>query len=85
MSGFAHRPAMGTANLQATLSSCSAGTPADEVVSPHHPITCTTELRLEDDGTFACRHAAAPSGDLRTRSCINHSVALLLIELAQEL
>jgi hypothetical protein len=77
--------AAGTANLQGTLSSSSAGTPPDEAVSPHHPITCTTELRLEDDGTFACRHASAPSGDLRTRSCINHSVALLLIELAQEL
>jgi hypothetical protein len=79
------RIATGTANLQATLSSSSAGTPADEIVGPHHPITCTTELRLEDDGTFACRHASAPSDDLRTRSCINHSVALLLIELAQEL
>jgi hypothetical protein len=81
---FAHM-ATGTANLQATLSSSSAGTPADEIDGPHHPITCTTELRLEDDGTFACRHASAPSDDLRTRSCINHSVALLLLELAQDL
>jgi hypothetical protein len=81
---FTHM-ATGTANLQATLSSSSAGTPADEIAGPHHPITCTTELRFEDDGTFACRHASARSGDLRTRSCINHSVALLLIELAQEL
>jgi hypothetical protein len=72
-------------NLQATLSSSSAGTPPAEIVQPHHPITCPTELRLEDDGAFACQHASAPSGDLRTRSCINHSVALLLIELAQEL
>jgi hypothetical protein len=77
--------AAGTANLQATLSSSSAGAPPDEIVQPHHPITCPTELRLEDDGAFACQHASAPSGDLRTRSCINHSVALLLIELALEL
>jgi hypothetical protein len=72
-------------NLQATLSSSSAGAPPDEIVGPHHPITCSTELRLDDDGAFACQHASAPSDDLRTRSCINHSVALLLIELAQEL
>jgi hypothetical protein len=72
-------------NLQATLSSSSVGAPPDEIVQPHHPITCSTDLRLEDDGTFACQHASAPSGDLRTRSCINHSVAMLLIELALEL
>jgi len=85
MTGFPHRPAVGRANLQATLSSSSAGCPADEPVRPHHPITCTTELRLEDDGTFACHHAFVSSSDLRTRSCINHSVALLLLELAQDL
>lgn len=75
----------GTINLQATLSSSSAGTPEVEIVRPHHPITCGTLLRLEADGSFACEHTSAPSGDTRTQSCINHSVAMLLIELAQEL
>ena len=73
----------GTVNLQATLSSSTAGAPLAELAQPHHPITCTSELRLEEDGTFACEHAEAPHGDVRTQSCINHSVAMLLIELAQ--
>ena len=75
----------GTINLQATLSSSSSGSSLAEVGRPHQPITCTTELRLEADGTFACDHSSAPSGDTRTQFCINHSVALLLIELAQQL
>jgi hypothetical protein len=74
----------GTINLQATLSSSTACNSLAEG-RPHHPITCTSELRLETDGTFTCEHASAPSGDTRTQFCINHSVALLLIELAQQL
>ncbi len=84
MLNLIHGPG-GTINLQATLSSSSAGTPAAEPIRPHHPITCPTDLRLESDGSFACEHTSAPSGDTRTRYCINHSVAVLLIELAQQL
>jgi hypothetical protein len=73
-------------NLQATLSSSSAGhNEATADVRPRHPITCSTQLRLEPDGTFTCDHASVPADDRRTRSCLNHSLALLLIELAQEL
>jgi hypothetical protein len=75
----------GTINLQATLSSSTACSSLAEMGRPHHPITCTSELRLETDGTFACEHTSAPSGDTRTQFCINHSVAMLLIELAQQL
>jgi hypothetical protein len=73
-------------NLQATLSASSA-TAGPEIsrVDPHHPITCASELRLEPDGIFACDHSSVPSGDVRTQFCINHSLALLLIELAQTL
>jgi hypothetical protein len=71
-------------NLQATLSSSSA-TDGPVTVEPHHPITCTSDLRLEHDGSLACEHAAAPSDDPRTRFCLNHSLALLLMELALEL
>jgi hypothetical protein len=72
--------------LQATLSSASAGSnEGPAVVSPHHPINCSTQLRLEPDGTFSCDHASVPGGDDRTRFCVNHSLALLLIELAHEL
>jgi|GraSoiStandDraft_4_1057263.scaffolds.fasta_scaffold2972444_2 hypothetical protein len=73
-------------NLQATLSSASATAGPDaSTVLPHHPITCPSDLRLEPDGTLACQHSTAPSGDGRTQSCLNHSLALLLIELAQSL
>lgn len=73
-------------SLQATLSSASAPAGPDaSAVLPHHPITCSSELRLEPDGTLACHHSTAPAGDGRTQSCLNHSLALLLIELAQSL
>jgi hypothetical protein len=76
----------GGSTLQTTLSSASAGSSdGATVVRPHHPINCSTELRLEPDGTFSCNHASVPGGDERTRFCVNHSLALLLIELAHEL
>jgi hypothetical protein len=71
-------------NLQATLSSSSV-TDGPSPVTPHHPITCATTLRLEHDGSLACEHAEAPGDDARTRFCLNHSLALLLMELAMEL
>ena len=73
-------------NLQATLSSASASAdPETPAVLPHHPITCSTELRLEPDGRLGCDHSTVPAGDRRTQSCLNHSLALLLIEPAQTL
>ena len=73
-------------SLQATLSSSSAtGNDSALAIQPHHPITCTTTLRFEPDGSLLCDHAVAPTDDKRTRSCLNHSLALLLIELALEL
>ena len=71
----------GGINLQATLSASSAGT--DEAVQPHHPITCTTELEVDfEAGEFRCQHAGVPLTDVRTQYCVDHSIALLLIELA---
>ena len=76
----------GVLNPQATLSLASATSgPNDEVVAPHHPITCATDLRYEEDGTFACGHAEVPPGDRRTQSCLDHTIALLLLELVAEL
>jgi hypothetical protein len=69
-------------NLQATLAASTAGSGVRQVVLPHHPITCASDLRLHDDGGLACDHAAAPPGDQRTQACIDDSVALLLIELS---
>lgn len=70
-------------NLQATLSAASATPPPAPL--PHHPITCQSELRYEDDGAFACEHATVPPGDTRTQACITHSIAMLIIELARRL
>lgn len=72
--------------LQAALSASSATGGLDPPgVRPHHPITCSGKLRLEPDGEFACEHSSAPPGDIRTQACIDHSIALLLIELSREL
>ena len=75
----------GDLNLQATLSLSSASGTDEPVVKPHHPITCSSSLRLEEDGTFACGHAEVPPGDRRTQSCLDHTVALLLLELVENL
>ncbi|HEV7535448.1 MAG TPA: hypothetical protein VGP90_07410 [Acidimicrobiia bacterium] len=82
---LAVRAVGGDLNLQATLSLSSATGPDESIVKPHHPITCSSPLRYEEDGTFACHHAAVPPGDVRTRSCLDHTVALLLLELVQDL
>lgn len=71
----------GGINLQATLSASSAM--GGEVVNPHHPITCTSPLEVDfEAGEFRCQHAGVPLGELRTQYCVDHSIALLLIELA---
>jgi hypothetical protein len=69
--------------LQTRLWLGSAGT--DEPLSPHHPITCTGPLELEQDGTLRCEHSVARPGDARTQCCIDHSVSWLLMELAAAL
>lgn len=74
----------GGVNLQATLLAASAvGLPEGRM--PHHPITCTGNLRYHDDGAFACEHAAVSPGDVRTQFCVDHSIALLLMELSLDL
>jgi hypothetical protein len=75
----------GAVNLQATLAASSATGTRDPFVLPHHPITCAGRLAYGDDGSFCCEHSAAPPGDVRTQYCIDHSIALLLIELSRHL
>ena len=72
------------ASLQGMLAASSAGTSEISVV-PHHPITCQTPLRFHDDGRLSCEHATAPPGECRTQFCVQHSVAVLLLELANDL
>ena len=75
----------GVVDLQATLAAASATETWDPFILPHHPITCTGALEYGNDGSFCCEHSAAPPGDVRTRLCVDHSIALLLIELSREL
>lgn len=74
----------GTVALQATLSSASAQLNQPNF-QPHHPITCQTTLRLEEDNSFSCEHVTVPPDDPRTQSCVIHSIAMLIIELAAKL
>lgn len=79
---YIHNAAGGAVNLQATLSASSAGTESADV-RPHHPITCTEELALDiGAGEFRCPHCAVKVDEERTVYCVQHSIALLLIELA---
>ena len=79
-------PATGGTGLQEILSAQSALVhTSDSPVSPHHPVTCSSELSYDDDGRLACEHTVAPPEDLRTQYCLQYSVALLLIELVNQL
>ncbi|MEW6477689.1 MAG: hypothetical protein AB1679_36045 [Actinomycetota bacterium] len=57
----------------------------EQPLTPHHPITCTGRLRLEQDGRLCCDHSVADPDDERTQACIDHSISWLLMELAAEL
>lgn len=70
-------------NLQATLSASSSGL-GDPPAGPHHPLSCTSTLELSEDNSLACEHTRVPAGDLRTQACIDHSIAILLIEVLRE-
>jgi hypothetical protein len=75
----------GRVNLQATLAATSATGHWDGQLQPHHPITCGSDLHYNEDGSFCCAHTSAPPDDLRTQFCLDHSVALLLLELGEQL
>jgi hypothetical protein len=73
----------GYLNLQSTLSASSASN-AFGHPPPHHPITCQSQIALHEDNSLECDHTRTEPKDLRTQTCIDHSIALLLIELATE-
>lgn len=69
-------------NLQAVLSSSSSGE-SGKPTYPHHPITCVGPLAYRpDSGVLQCEHATTDPDDRRTLACVNHSIALLIIERA---
>lgn len=70
-----------TPHLQSTCSAATSGGTLPPGVM-HHPITCTSKLYYEEDGSFSCEHYTMPPDDPRTKSCVNHSIVLLIVELA---
>jgi hypothetical protein len=63
--------------LQANIAAASAG--MSEMT--HHPIACVQgNLSFHEDGSLECEHKKAPPEDRRTRACVGHSIAILLIE-----
>jgi hypothetical protein len=72
---------VGESALQPILSAASAFVENEGGIRPHHPVTCSDNLRYDGDGVLMCDHAAAPADDLRTRFCLHYSVSLLLLEL----
>lgn len=73
----------GRSQLQSTIAVASAT--GSQSPFPHHPCTCSGGLWYNEDGSFGCDHVKMPPDDPRTQACVNHSIALLLLELASEL
>lgn len=67
--------------LQSTLSSATAQS-SDASPTPHHPITCASELAVDlDRRTFDCVHAQVNiDTDSRTKAILNHTMVLLVLE-----
>lgn len=83
MAGYIPGGGNSAPQLQSTIAAATAT--GDTEVHPHHPITCTSKIYYEEDGTFRCEHASAPPDNVRTQQCLTHSLALLLIELAMKM
>lgn len=69
-------------HLQTTLATATSA--GESPTGPHHPIMCQGRLRFEEDGTLRCDHVGVPPDDPRTVQVLNHTIAILLIELAQD-
>lgn len=67
--------------LQSTLSLMSAESNGP-VVLPHHPINCIGELAYDGE-TFSCPHAKVVD-DARTKSAVRHSIAMLILQIADQ-
>lgn len=68
-------------NLQGTLSSSTADNSlAGELKGPHHPITCTTQLYLDEDNTIRCEHSTAPPDNPRNQAILDCTIAILIFQ-----
>ena len=70
--------------LQPILSASSAFLEGGGSVRPHHPVTCSDNLRYDHDGVLMCDHARVPADDRRTQLCLHYSVSLLLLEMLED-
>lgn len=68
-------------HLQTTLAGAN---PPSDTSCGHHPISCKSNITLEPDGSMTCEHLRVPADDLRTQGCLDHSIAILLIEILHE-
>lgn len=66
--------------LQTTVAAATSGIGKLPPHVAHHPIACADKLFFEEDGTFSCEHYSVPPNDERTKACLIHSIALLIIE-----
>lgn len=73
----------GVMDLQGVL---AASNPPGEISAQHHPISCRSDtLWLAEDGSMGCEHGSVSPESRRTRGCIDHSIAILIIEEASKL
>jgi hypothetical protein len=56
---------------------------SDPPITPHHPLACGGPLQYHEDGTMQCEHAVTWPQDRRARTAINHSIALLILEMTE--
>lgn len=71
---------MSGSQLQSAISSASSGIGELPPGVLHHPISCTDKLYYDEEGALSCEHFEVPPNDQRTKACLIHSVALMLIE-----
>lgn len=70
-------------NLQATLSQATsdAALTGDLIGNQlHHPITCSSELYVDEDNTIRCSHCTAPPSNPRNQALFDTSIAILLFQ-----
>lgn len=71
----------GSLNLQGTLSSATADTVlAGTIKGPHHPISCSGQLYIDEDNGIRCDHATAPPDNPRNQAIFDATIAILLFE-----
>ena len=70
---------------QAMLNATAISQHEELPILPHHPLSCVgARLALHEDGTLACDHAITWPHDARTKRAVDHSIAILIIELARD-